>query len=94
MDRVPIPSYAGRMTNANDRREDAQQDAIKDLERLERESDFLGRSALRRARAHFSADDAAAEKDWTELWGRRIGRVLSLIGVIALAIYLYATYMR
>ena len=30
--------------------------------------------------------------DRIELWGRRIGRGLSLAGFIALAIYLYLTY--
>jgi len=30
--------------------------------------------------------------DRIELWGRRIGRALSLIGLIALAVYLYVTY--
>jgi hypothetical protein len=27
------------------------------------------------------------------LWGRRIGRALSLAGFVALAIYLYVTYL-
>jgi hypothetical protein len=53
----------------------------------------MGRAA-KRAADHFSAADAHDEKDPIELWGRRIGRVLSLIGFVALAIYLYATYVR
>ena len=56
----------------------------------------LGRAA-RRASDHFAARDAAAEAgtpDSIELWGRRIGRALSLAAFVALAIYLYATYGR
>ena len=33
-------------------------------------------------------------EDPIELWGRRIGRALSLIAVIGLAIYLFVTYLR
>ena len=32
--------------------------------------------------------------DPIELWGRRIGRGLSLVAFVALAIYLYVTYVR
>jgi hypothetical protein len=32
--------------------------------------------------------------DRIELWGRRIGRGLSLVGLIVLAIFLYFTYVR
>ena len=57
------------------------------LDRVERESgDVLG-SALRRTADHFSAREADPS-DRIELWGRRIGRALSLIGVIVLAILL------
>ncbi|MGE3149236.1 MAG: hypothetical protein AB7K04_09230 [Pseudorhodoplanes sp.] len=72
--------------------------ATADLRRLEREGDLLNRSSLgnmaRRAADHFGAADAREENDPIELWGRRIGRALSLIGVIALAIYLYVSYAR
>ena len=51
----------------------------------------LARSA-KRATDHFAARDAAGE-DRIELWGRRIGRALSLAGFVALAIYLYVTYL-
>ena len=36
------------------------------------------------------AEDGSVDK--LELWGRRIGRALSLVGLIALAIYLYVTH--
>jgi hypothetical protein len=53
--------------------------------------------AARRAVDHFGGKDAvgAAEGGGTdplELWGRRIGRMLSLVVFIGLAIYLFATY--
>ena len=67
------------------------------LERVQRDSETLGSSALarmgQRAGDHFGAKDAigAAEGGGTdpiELWGRRIGRALSLLGVVILAIWL------
>lgn len=61
----------------------------------------FGGSALRaaadRAAAHFAGqdpDDAAAPSDVAEVWGRRIGRALSLAACIALAVYIYVTYVR
>jgi len=61
------------------------------------ERDTFATSALartaQRASDHFGAKDAAGE-DRIELWGRRIGRALSLAGFIALAIYLYVTHFR
>ena len=57
------------------------------LDRVDRESgDVLG-SALRRTADHFSAKEADPS-DKAELWGRRIGRALSLLGVIVLTILL------
>jgi hypothetical protein len=67
------------------------------LERVARESETLGSSALartgRRVGDHFLARDAhgqteAGGTDPAEVWGRRIGRGLSLLGVIGLAWYL------
>lgn len=61
------------------------------------ERDTFATSALaraaRRASDHFAAADAAGE-DRIELWGRRVGRALSLAGFVALAIYLYLTHFR
>ncbi len=82
---------------SDERRREAQ-DA---LDRVRAESETLGSSALgraaRRTADHFAAKDAIdayGQIDPIELWGRRIGRALSLAGVIALSIYLYLTYMR
>jgi hypothetical protein len=44
--------------------------------------------ALGRARNHMVGDDADQE-DWAELWGTRVGRLLSLAAFVALSIYLY-----
>jgi hypothetical protein len=78
--------------------EQRRQEALEELERLRQGGDTLGSSAMsqaaRRAFDHFSARDAADSGDRIELWGRRIGRSLSLIVAIGLAIYLYLTYVR
>lgn len=53
--------------------------------------------AANRATDHFAARDAVGahgETDAIELWGRRIGRALSLAAFIGLSIYLYLTYVN
>ncbi len=45
-----------------------------------------------RARDHFAAAEAPRH-DRAEIWGRRIGRFLSLVVTVGLAIYLVATYL-
>ena len=72
---------------------------LDDLKR--RGPSFAGSSmadAARRAVDHFGGKDAVgAAKGGTtdplELWGRRIGRTLSLIVFVGLAIYLFVTYV-
>ena len=82
------------MADPRQREEDERREALATLDSL-RDSDTFASSALartaRRATDHFAGKDAAAE-DRNELWGRRIGRGLSLAGFVALAIYLYLTY--
>ena len=85
------------MTQSSHERDEAQRrEALEALRGLT-ERDTFATSALARAaqRAgdHFAAKDAAGE-DRIELWGRRIGRTLSLAGFLALAIYLYLTHFR
>ena len=67
------------------------------LERVQRDTETLGSSALarmgQRAGDHFVARDAVGSADGggtdpIELWGRRIGRVLSLVGVVILSLWL------
>jgi hypothetical protein len=82
----------------NNRRE--RHEAMQRLDSIKGEPTFLGSamaSAGRRAAEHFAGRDpneAPQSVDAVELWGRRIGRALSLIGVVALATYLYLTYLR
>jgi hypothetical protein len=87
------------MTNPREREEEQQREARASLKSLG-ESDTFATSALartaRRATDHFSGRDAVGpdgSADPIELWGRRIGRALSLMGFIALAVYLYFTYV-
>jgi hypothetical protein len=71
------------------------------LERVARDSETIGSSSLaragRRLSGHFSGQDAIGDAeggtDAVELWGRRIGRALSLIGVVVLA-YLLGAQLR
>ncbi len=78
-----------------------EREAREALERAARESETIGGSSLgrigRRIGAHFSARDAVGEAegatDPVELWGRRVGRALSLIGVVVLA-YLVGAQLR
>lgn len=39
-------------------------------------------------------ESAPGAGDPIERWGRRIGRALGLIAVVALSVYLYLTYLR
>ena len=71
------------------------------LERVARESETIGTSSLaqagRRLGNHFAGADAVGDADGgtdpIELWGRRIGRALSLIGVVVL-VYLLGVQLR
>jgi len=87
------------MADPRQREEEQRREALATLDSLH-DSDTVGSSALartaKRATDHFAAKDAVGEDgsvDRIELWGRRIGRGLSLAGLIALAIYLYLTYV-
>jgi hypothetical protein len=86
------------MSNPREREEDERREALASLKSLG-ESDTFATSALartaRRATDHLSGRDAVepdGSVDPIELWGRRIGRGLSLIAFVALAVYLYLTY--
>ncbi len=85
--------------NHNDRQqkdEARRQQALKDLEDAAAGSEVFGTSTFVRqaekARSHFSGADAEPD-DWAEIWGRRIGRGLSLIVFFGLLIYLAVTYL-
>jgi hypothetical protein len=86
------------MNNPRERDEEQRREALATLKSLG-ENDTFATSALartaRRATDHFAGRDAIGPDgsvDPIELWGRRIGRGLSLAGVLMLAVYLYLTY--
>jgi ferric-dicitrate binding protein FerR (iron transport regulator) len=76
--------------------QEREREAREALERVRRDTETVGSSALarmsRRAQEHFGAGDAPTAEDGradpVELWGRRIGRALSLVGVVVLAFWL------
>jgi hypothetical protein len=77
------------------RDEERRLEAQRALDRAARDAETVGTSALARAGRHvadhFSARDASelgAEADPIEVWGRRIGRALSLVGVVVLTAWL------
>jgi hypothetical protein len=86
------------MSNPRERDEEQRREALATLKSLGEQDTFatsvLARTA-KRATDHFAARDAVGPDgsvDSIELWGRRIGRGLSLAGVLVLAAYLYLTY--
>ena len=85
------------MTQSSYERDEAQRrEALAALRGLTERDTFATSSLARAAQRttdHFAARDAAGE-DRIELWGRRIGRTLSLAGFLALAVYLYVTHFR
>jgi hypothetical protein len=81
--------------NARESADEAQRrEALATLKTLG-ERDTFATSALartaQRATDHFAGKDAGDDR--IELWGRRIGRGLSLAALIGLALYLYVTYV-
>lgn len=95
--RQPAYDYTMKPGPDHDRRREAslhatEKAALADLARLRHEGDALG-GVFGRARIHFGAADTPAG-DLAELWGRRIGRALSAVAFVALAVYLYLTYVR
>ena len=76
---------------------DREREAEEALERVRRDAETVGSSSMarlgRRVGGHFAATDAVGEgesgtTDPIELWGRRIGRLLSIIGFVLLSLWL------
>ncbi|MET0745268.1 MAG: hypothetical protein ABWY78_18000 [Microvirga sp.] len=76
---------------------DPERESRETLERVRRESGTYASSSIGRAgerlRDHLSARDAVGDAegggtDPLELWGRRIGRALSVVGFIGLSLWL------
>lgn len=79
---------------SQDRRE---QEAREALERVARDSETVGTSSLartsKRLTDHFAGRDALGSAegggtDPVELWGRRIGRALSVVAFVVLSLWL------
>ena len=82
------------LTVTQDRREEEAREA---LERVARDSETVGTSSLartgRRVSDHFAGRDALGTgeggvTDPAELWGRRIGRALSVVAFVFLLLWL------
>jgi hypothetical protein len=69
------------------------EEARRALAAVERESGTVGASALARVVRHLGAADAPAN-DPIEVWGRRIGRVLSLLFALYLVTWLVDWFGR
>ncbi len=76
-----------------------QREAREALDRVARDSELVGSSSIARAGRrlgdHFAGRDAIGtaedgSTDPIELWGRRIGRTLSVVGFVVLALWLAA----
>lgn len=63
------------------------------LDAVKRDSHLLGGSAMARAAEHFSGGDAPPD-DPIEIWGRRIGRGLSLVFALYLVSWLFDWFTR
>jgi len=73
-----------------------EEEARKTLERVAVDSEVIGQSTLartvNRARSHMAGGDADPD-DKVEVWGRRVGRALSLVAFLILAVWLVG-YLR
>ena len=82
---------------ANDRNSEGEAESRRILERVSREAESGGRSAVdraaKRARDHVLAADVEHE-DWAEYWGTRIGRILGVVLVIGLIVWLVLFVVR
>ncbi|MGO4447859.1 hypothetical protein AB4Y96_02950 [Phyllobacterium sp. TAF24] len=79
---------------ANDKERQTVTESKRILERISRETNPGGKSAVERTvnrtKGHFTAEDADAA-DPIEIWGTRIGRVLGLLVLIAMFIWLISS---
>ena len=73
-----------------------EEEAKRILEQVARDSETVGTSSMRRVaervKGHVSAQDAD-QNEWAELWGTRIGRILSILFFVGLVAYLVKTYI-
>jgi hypothetical protein len=76
--------------NPEDRKR--REEAERILARVHRDSAPLLGSALQRGADFLSAKGES--DDPAEIWGKRVGRVLAVIGAVGCLIYLYWTFAR
>ena len=91
----PTPAPTNRPAAGSLSQADAEraEEARRALDAVQRDSHLLGGSAMARVAEHFSGGDAP-EGDRIEVWGRRIGRILSLAFALYLVSWLYAWFTR
>jgi hypothetical protein len=81
----------GEAGMAEDRESERKAESRRILERVSREAESGGHSAIdraaRRARDHVTAADVDRD-DWVEYWGTRIGRILGLLLLVGLIVWL------
>lgn len=75
------------MGNRDQEDERRQEEARRILDQVKRDSEPLVMRTAAKAHDHLTAREAK-DMDWTELWGRRIGRVLGVFFAIGLIIWL------
>jgi len=80
------------MTSHSERQEAERRAALQNLHRLRHDGDGLLTSALAQE-ARRAAPPEDEPDDPAELWGRRIGRGLSIAAFLALLVYLSVTYL-
>ena len=79
-----------RSTKRRDKMIKTQEDALRDLDRLQQQSDVIGTSSMVKATKLLGAK--IDENDPIEVLGKKIGRALGIVAVIVLTIYLAVTY--
>lgn len=76
--------------------DEREKEAARILEQVARDTEGVGTSSMRRiaerVRDHVSAEDAD-QNEWAEVWGTRIGRILSIVFFVVLVVYLVRTYI-
>ncbi len=84
------------MTDKQEPGDERQEESKRILERVARDTETVGTSSTRRVAERFKDHLSASDKDqheWAEVWGTRIGRILSVIFFVGLVIYLFRTYI-
>lgn len=79
-----------KSTTHRDKMIEKQEQALRDLDRLNHQSEVMGTSSMVKAAKVVGAK--IDENDPIEILGKKIGRALGIVAVIGLTIYLGITY--